>query len=137
MAEGMFRAKVAAAGLSDAIVVDSAGTGDWNLGKAPDPRAAATARRHGVELAGTARKLAPAELDDWDFIVVMDSNNERDVLALGADRDRVYMLRQFDPEGPGDVIDPYYGDDDGFEETYAMLKRSLPQLLEAVKAKLG
>lgn len=133
----MFRAEVAAAGLGDAIAIDSAGTGDWNLGKAPDPRATATARRHGVELTGTARKLTPTEVDEWDFIVVMDSNNERDVLSLGADRDRVYMLRQFDPEGPGDVIDPYYGEDEGFEETYAMLKRSLPRLLAAAKAKLA
>lgn len=136
MAEGMFRAKVEAAGLGDNIVIDSAGTGTWNLGKAPDPRAAATARRHGVELGGTARQISRAEVGDWDFIVVMDGKNKRDVLGLGADGDRVHMLRDFDPEGQGDVIDPYYGDDDGFEQTHHMLKRSLPGLLAAVKERL-
>lgn len=137
MAEGMFRAKVEAAGLSDAIAIDSAGTGTWNLGKAPDPRAAATALRYGIKLGGTARQLKPEEVDEWDFIIVMDEKNKRDVLARGADPTRVYMLRDFDPEGPGDVIDPYYGDDDGFEETYRVLDRSLEKLLASVKARLN
>lgn len=135
MAEGMFRAQVEAAGLGDAVVIDSAGTGTWNLGKAPDPRAAATALRHGVTLGGVARQLKPEEVDEWDFIIVMDGKNKRDVLARGADPERVHMLRDFDPEGPGDVIDPYYGDEDGFEETYRVLQRSLAGLLDEVSAR--
>lgn len=137
MAEGMFRAMVAAEGLKDAIVIDSAGTGSWNVGKAPDPRAAATTRRYGVELGGTARQLRADELDRWDFIVVMDDSNYDNVLKLGADPDKVYRMRDFDPQGPGEVPDPYYGDEAGFEETYRTLERSLPGLLKASKELLS
>lgn len=131
----MFRAEAEAAGLAEHFVIDSAGTGTWNLGKSPDPRAATTARRHGIELGGTARQFIASEVDAWDFIIVMDDKNVQDVLSRGADPARVHKLRDFDPEGPGDVIDPYYGDEDGFEETYHMLKRSLPGLLAAAEAK--
>lgn len=130
MAEGMFRAKVREAGLEDAIHVDSAGTGSWNVGKAPDPRAMRTAAEYGVELTGTARQVAAAELDRWDLIVVMDQANYEDVIKLGAPAEKVRKLRDFDPEGPGDVPDPYYGQEDDFHETYRIIQRSLPGLLE-------
>ena len=38
-AEGILRAKLDAAGLVEAVELDSAGTGDWHVGKAPDARA--------------------------------------------------------------------------------------------------
>lgn len=133
MAEGMFRAKVAAAGLKDEFHIESAGTGTWNLGKAPDPRAQRTARQYGVELGGTARLLTETELNEWDAIVVMDDSNYANVLALGADEAKVYKLREFDPEGPGEVPDPYYGEEDGFHDTYRIINRSLPGLLRALR----
>ncbi len=46
-AEGVFRALVEGQGLGDRIVVDSAGTGAWHVGEAPDPRAQEAARRRG------------------------------------------------------------------------------------------
>jgi hypothetical protein len=39
MAETVLRAEVAAAGLDGAVVVDSAGTGDWHVGDTMDPDA--------------------------------------------------------------------------------------------------
>lgn len=136
MAEGMFRALVAEAGLDEQIIIDSAGTGTWNLGKAPDPRAAATARRHGVSLGGVARQLQADELDRWDFIIVMDDSNYSNVLTLGADEDKLFRMRDFDPEGRGEVPDPYYGEEAGFAETYTVLARSLPGLLQRCREQL-
>lgn len=132
MAEWMFRAKVREAGLEGVIEIDSAGTGSWNIGKAPDPRAVRTAAEYGVELGGRARQLSADELDGWDMIIVMDQSNYDDVLALGAPVDKVRKLRDFDPEGTGDVPDPYYGDEAGFHETYRIIERSLPGLLQAL-----
>lgn len=128
----MFRAKVREAGLGDVIEIDSAGTGSWNVGKTPDPRAVRTAAEYGVELSGRARQLSAAELDDWDMLIVMDQSNYDDVIALGAPVDKVRKLRDFDPEGPGDVPDPYYGDESGFHDTYRIIERSLPGLLNAL-----
>jgi len=132
MAEGMFRSKVREAGLGNAIEIDSAGTGSWNVGKAPDPRAVRTAAQYGVQLSGRARQLSADELNDWDMIVVMDQSNYDNVLALGAPPEKVRKLRDFDPEGPGDVPDPYYGDEAGFHDTYRIIDRSLPGLLDAL-----
>lgn len=132
MAEAMFRAKVREAGLQAEIEIGSAGTGSWNVGKAPDPRATRTAAGYGVDLSGTARQLAADELDRWDVIVVMDQSNYDDVIALGAPADKVRKLRDFDPEGNGDVPDPYYGEEAGFHETYRIIERSLPGLLAAL-----
>ena len=46
-AEGVLRARAAAAGV--AVTVDSAGTGGWHIGEAPDRRAQAEAREHFFE----------------------------------------------------------------------------------------
>ena len=46
-AEGVFRHKLRAAGLEQQVEVDSAGTGDWHVGKAPDPRTRLAARQRG------------------------------------------------------------------------------------------
>ncbi|REJ34078.1 MAG: protein tyrosine phosphatase [Bacillota bacterium] len=135
MAEAMFRAKVREAGLEHVIEIDSAGTGSWNVGKPPDPRAVRTAAHYGVELGGRARQLSAGELSRWDMIIVMDQSNYDDVLGLGAPADKVYKLRDFDPEGPGDVPDPYYGSEAGFHDTYRIIERSLPGLLDALLAR--
>ena len=40
-AEGVFLQMVREAGLADSIVIDSAGTHDYHIGHAPDPRSGA------------------------------------------------------------------------------------------------
>ncbi len=58
MAEGALRARLQASPLADRVQVDSAGTGDWHVGEAPDRRAIACAARHGVDIGGLrARQL--------------------------------------------------------------------------------
>lgn len=132
MAEFMFRKMVKEHGLEDVIEVDSAGTGGWHVGRGPDPRTVKAAAHYGVEVGGTARRLSPDELNDWDLIVVMDQSNYEDVLALGAPVDKVRKLRDFDPQGSGDVPDPYYGGETGFHETFRIIERCLPGLLKAL-----
>ena len=95
LAEGAARAAFADAGI--AATLDSAGTGDWHVGRPPDPRALAEARRRGVDISDLrARALAPADA------------TARLMLMLDLVRGRA-----------GDsVTDPYYGADDGFAETW-------------------
>ena len=59
-AEGTMRALVREAGLEKEIELDSAGTGSWHVGSAPDERATAAAaapghRARGRRAAGAAR----------------------------------------------------------------------------------
>ena len=128
------RSLVAEAGLEGEIEIESAGTGDWHIGKPADPRARQAASRRGIELDGRARQFEPGDFDRFDQIVAMDRQNLADVLAMAPDEaaaEKVVLLREYDPEADGelDVPDPYYGDGDGFETVLDIVERSCRELL--------
>ena len=138
LAEGVFRELVRRRGLEAHYRIDSAGTGAWHVGQGPDARSVAVALRNGVQLAGRARQVAPADLDDFDWVIAMDRQNLRDLRAIARTHRggaRVHLLRDFDPD-PGDrqVPDPYYGGEEGFDRVYAMVLRASEGLLEATEA---
>lgn len=151
MAEAVIRARVQDAGLGDAVHVDSAGTDGWHIGEDADPRALATLRAAGYDIAHSGRQITA----EWflaheapDLLLPMDSRNYSTVLSLAPTptlRERVRMMRSFDPALAGipegdprlDVPDPWYGDHDGFVDVLAMLEAAadglvgqLPQLLD-------
>ena len=137
-AEGVVRARVEAAGLGNVVEIDSAGTGDWHVGHAPDHRSAGAAAGRGIELTGAARQVAPADFESFDLILAMDRSNHDDLLALAPHddaRERVRLLREYDPEavaaGEFEVPDPYYGGDDGFEDVLDLVMRACQGLLDA------
>ncbi|WP_309571997.1 low molecular weight protein-tyrosine-phosphatase [Deinococcus sp.] len=125
LAEALLRRELDAAGVR--TVVESAGTGDWHVGRPADPRSREVARRHGLTLGGRARQLTTEDFYTQDVILAMDAQNAAEArrrLPPGA-RAQVVLMRDFDPESPGaDVPDPYYGSPDGFEDVYVMLERS-------------
>ena len=135
MADVVLQKHLADAGLDDRVTVASSGTGDWHLGHPMDRRAAATltaaaydASRH------RAQQFAPTWLDEHDLVLAMDRQNLSD-LSAGADPDpqRVRLYRDFDPRVPGgEVPDPYYGGDSGFEEVLDMVERTSVALVEAL-----
>jgi protein-tyrosine phosphatase len=135
LAEGLFRKAVAERGLSDLIDIDSAGTGSWHVGEPPDRRMQETALKHGVDLSGqSARQFESEDLAIFDHIFVMDRDNLNDVLYLDREErfgGKVRLFREFDPE-PDDfqVPDPYYGGDRGFDNVYAIVKRTADVLLD-------
>ena len=69
-------------------------------------------------------------LADLDLVLAMDGSNLTDIRATvadltDADADRVRLFRDFDPDEPGgDVPDPFYGGDAGFEEVLTMVERT-------------
>jgi protein-tyrosine phosphatase len=132
LAEGVFLHLAGEAGLAGHFEVDSAGTGDWHVGERPDARAAAVARRHGVELPSRARQVTPDDLDAFDHVLAMDRENLRDLQRLaraGAQAD-IRLLRDHDPARDGDdVPDPYYGGPSGFDLVYEIVQRSCAALL--------
>jgi protein-tyrosine phosphatase len=121
LAEAAMRAELAAAGLD--WVVDSAGTGDWHIGKAPDPRARAQARAQGHSIDHyQARQVTRADFTRFTHIIALDHNNLADLRAL-APADATAELSLLLDHVPGragqDVADPYYGDAAGFAVTWA------------------
>ena len=123
LAEGIMKHKAAERGLD--WVVDSAGTGFWHVGELPDSRSVDTARQYGVDITDQrGRQFKPADLDLFDRIFVMDTQNLRDVLRhaqLDEHHAKVdLILNQSNPGQNRSVPDPYY-DDDGFNEVFEML----------------
>ena len=111
MAEGLLRHHVQTKGLR--IKVDSAGTNGYHNGEAPDSRAQAEMRRHGIEIAAQeSRQIKKKDFEKYDLILVMDSSNFHDVTALAGDREEWRSkVKMFLAEG--NVPDPYYGGADG------------------------
>ena len=115
-------------GLNGEIEVASAGTGGWHIGKPPDQRATAAARRRGIVLAGRAQQVRNSDFADYDLLVAMDRSNFRELLQLAPDqqaREKVRLLLT-----DADVPDPYYGGERGFDEVLDLVTEGCEQLLD-------
>lgn len=121
LAEGAVRAAFAAAGI--AATLDSAGTGDWHVGNPPDRRAQAEARRRGTDISDLrARQLVCEDFYRFDLILAADRDNLDDARAIApADATaRLMLMLDLVPGRTGEaVVDPYYGGEEGFGETWA------------------
>jgi protein-tyrosine phosphatase len=142
LAKGVFRHVVEEAGLGDRFRVDSAGTSAYHIGEPPDPRSVEVARRRGLKLEHAARQITEADLERYEYIVVMDESNHTKVrrLAKRAKPDaEILMLRDFDPDADGsrEVPDPYFGGPRGFEDVHDIVERACRGLLEHIRTERG
>lgn len=112
------------------IEVDSAGTGDWHIGKPPHAPAIAAAARRGFELTSLrARQVTPADFTRFDLIVAMDRQNAADLedLRPAGNATPVRLMTGF-AEGQGpDVPDPYFTGD--FEGALDLIEEAARGLL--------
>lgn len=107
--------------------IDSAGTGDWHVGDAPDRRTIAVARDYGLDIsAQRAQHFVPALFDAFDHILVMDRNNYRDVLQLAQTKAQRAKVRLFLADG--EVPDPYH-DNAMFVPVYEMVEARCRELI--------
>ncbi len=109
------------AGLSDKFYIDSAGIGPWHVGQFPDQRMRSHGAKRGYDINHVARQFdARHDFSDFDFIVVMDDENYRDICRKAHnDGERRKVIRMADYfnqyKGRISVPDPYYGDGEDFE----------------------
>lgn len=148
MAEAVMRHKAAAAGLQGIIDVDSAGTGDWHLGKAPHEGTRKVLDVHGVSYSGmTARQVDEKDFGRFHYIVAMDGKNLGDVRKLfGISSAReasmndqgaaVFSFMSLLPDrGVEDVPDPYYTGN--FDYVYELVEEGCEALLKRIKQDMG
>jgi protein-tyrosine phosphatase len=140
-AEGVMRSLLRAEGLEGAVEVQSAGTGGWHAGSAPDERAVAVARSRDIVVEGEARQVTAEDFERFDLLLAMDRENERELLARAPDeqaRAKVRLLREFDPAsvaaGDLDVPDPYYGGPHGFDRVLDQVQAACRGLLDEVRS---
>ncbi len=138
-ADGIFVEKVKAANLQNRIEVDSAGTGDWHIGRAPDKRAQAAALKRGYDLSNLrARQVSAADFEVYDYILAMDNANLNDLRAMKP-ANYQGQLALFLNYGDGDedeVPDPYYGGDAGFDHVLDLVEAAADGLLKDIQSKL-
>lgn len=136
MAEGVMRRAVDAAGLGHLIEIDSAGTHAYHVGSAPDARAQKAAARRGVDISRLrGRKVADADFEDFDYILVMDGDNHERLVqrAPAHHHDKIRRLLSFSRKYPNlDVMDPYYGGPQGFEENLDMIEDAVDGLIREI-----
>lgn len=125
LAEGLLASKLP----KDKFFVDSAGTGGYHIGREPDNRSIATAKKYGIDISyQKARKFTPKDFDEFDYIFVMDNTNYDDVVFLAKSDDHkqkvALILNELFPGDNVDVPDPYYGLQNGFDMVYEMLNEA-------------
>jgi protein-tyrosine phosphatase len=135
LAEAAFRDAAARAGLE--AVTDSAGTGGWHIGHAPDPRSQAVALADGIDISGyKARQVRGADFTGFDHILALDPQNLRDLHAIAppGTSARLSLLMDHVPGRAGEgVRDPYYGDARDFADVWAEVRLAADALVAALR----
>lgn len=138
IAEVVMRSLLEDSGLADRVEVSSAGTGDWHIGERADRRTLAVLERHGYDGgAHRARQFVAQSVDECDLVIAMDQANVTALRRMlgNDDGDKVRLLREFDPDASGpDVPDPYYGDDESFDDVLTMVEAACRGLLDHVRS---
>ncbi len=138
MAEAILRSALTGTDLEGRVVVDSAGMDDYHIGQDADRRAREILAEEGYSIDHAARQFDPAWLTTSDLILAMDSGHLSRLHTLadrhGTPRTHIRAFRDFDPEGPGDVPDPYYDALDAYRLVRTMVQRSMPALIDHVRA---
>jgi len=136
-AEGVLIKKIADAGLNAHIEVDSAGTSDWHIGKAPDSRTVSAARSRQYDLSPLrARQLVAADLDQFDYVLAMDNQNLAGIRAFANEKSRAkteLFLAYASRATHSEVPDPYYGESDGFSLVLDLVEDAADGLIEHIR----
>jgi len=126
LAEGIMKHLTGQKGLDWEI--DSAGTGNWHVGEAPDSRSIRVARNRGIDISKqVCRLFKTSDFDDFDLILVMDKSNLSNVLAKARnnnDAQKVKLLLN-DREVP----DPYYSNN--FDQAFDLIEQGCKKIIEA------
>lgn len=136
LAEGIFRDLVRKAGLESHFEIDSAGTSGYHDGDSADARTVETARRRGVIVDSTSRKVTRKDIARFDYVLAMDRDNLTKLRMLDPGNSaRIRLIRSFDPESWSEagVPDPYYGGASGFEEVHDLIERACIGLLRHIR----
>ena len=135
LAKGIMEDKIAKLGL--AAETDSAGFESFHRGDPADPRSAAVAAAHGIDLSDhIARMFTVRDFDRFDLIYVMDRINYNDVIGLARDSEDEhkvdFILNLVNPGENRQIPDPWYGGKESFEKVYRMLDEACEHLAREI-----
>ncbi len=122
LAEGVMRSKLPV----DSFEVDSAGTANYHIGDAPDPRSIASGKKHGVDISMLrGRQFSITDFEAFDYIFVMDRSNYQHLIRLARnehDLNKISFLGDaLGKMTKAEIPDPYYGSEADFEKVYQLI----------------
>jgi protein-tyrosine phosphatase len=135
LAQGVFENVARRDGLEDLIFVDSAGTGSWYVGSPPYERAQRSASLRGLDLSSQrARRIAPEDCENFDYVLIMDEDNYRAVSSLCRGSAVVRPFLDFATESlEREIPDPYHGGPESFERVLDLVEEASEGLLEDIR----
>jgi protein-tyrosine phosphatase len=134
LAEGLANKIAKELGIHDGLSFDSCGTSQYHIGHQPDSRTLLNAKNNGLLLSHQARQFEKTDFRDFDYILLMDKDNLTNINKLDQTNkfaQKLHLMRKYDPiESGGDVPDPYFGGEEGFQNVYDILERSIQNFIE-------
>ena len=137
-AEAIFINLLEKKGLTDGFIVDSAGTGNWHIGKKADFRMRIAAERRDINIFSRARQITVEDFEKFNYILAMDDSNFRNIQDLKnrtstSDFALVKKIQNFRSLfNEQEVPDPYFGGDEGFDRVLDILEDSVSCFLESI-----
>ncbi|KAF1028787.1 MAG: Low molecular weight protein-tyrosine-phosphatase YfkJ [Burkholderia plantarii] len=133
--------QVAEAGLAGVIEVDSAGTGNWHIGEAPDPRAQQAARTRGYDLSPLrARQIHADDFARFDLVLAMDDANLAELRRRcpSEHAGKLRLLGEFGSRAAErEIADPYFGGPQGFEQVLDECEDACAGLLAVLRERVS
>jgi protein-tyrosine phosphatase len=135
IAQGVFENVLRREGLEEEVSVDSAGTGTWHVGEPPDQRAQRSASSRGLDLSTQrARRIAPEDCENFDYVLTMDEENYRAVASLCRGSAAVRPFLDFATDSPEtEIPDPFYGGPEGFEHVLDLVEEASEGLIADIR----
>ena len=125
LAQGILEKKI-----FKAVIIDSAGTAGYHIGKNPDQRSIDIANKNGVDISNyKARQFSKEDFKKFDHIYVMDNSNYKDVIDQAEsieDEKKVNLILSSNQEVP----DPYYDGEKGFKHCYRLLDNACENIVK-------
>lgn len=138
-AENVFNSIVKKRNIEKNFIIDSAGTADWHTGKKPDARMRKALRERGYPDNGSARPVSVEDLDKFDYVLAMDSENLQflhDIVDLNRGESSATLelfSNYLEKDDPKNIPDPYYGEQDGFNLVIDLLEKGCENLIEKIQ----
>ena len=137
-AEAIFIDLIQKKRLTDSFFVDSAGTGNWHIGKKADLRMRIAAERRNIRILSRARQITSEDLEKFNYILAMDNSNFENIKNLKnltsstqlAAIKKIQDFRSVFKEE--EVPDPYFGGEEGFDNVLDILEDSVTGFLNSI-----
>lgn len=138
LAEAVMRNKVRKMGWDSQVYIESSGTSAYHIGEDADQRTLHVAKSHDVPMNHKAQQLQSKHFLEFDYLIFMDDSNAENANKISPPKASctVFKMRDFDTQSKGsDVIDPWFGDDAGFETCYQTVNRCNDAFLQFLNNK--